>query len=265
MIIFDAYSIETKDFLYSLGEIKTGVNTGINSSCNAIKAMIKQCALHPENSQAANLAIMNLESSIEKYLQTKYALQRVCNAGEVPSSKEVIRRCQAGEDWEGQFRGKRFVPSRAIPSSTATPEEDFTLAEEHLDEDSLLERVRRFVISGAILIATAFGVAGLATAAGTAAVVANNQAKKVLKRVQGHRAEDIQNSIINDKFVLGLIQDTGSDLDGVRETTTLTTHTQTNLNQAIALENKFSHLVSRSGIIEFSDPYKKYSCKQSKR
>ena len=46
----------------------------------------------------------------------------------------------------------------------------------------------------------------------------------------------------------------GSDLDGVRETTTLATHAQTNLNKAIALENKFSHLVSRSGTIEFSDP-----------
>ena len=144
--------------------------------------MKKQCALHPENCQAANLAIMNLESSIEKYLQTKYALQRVCNAGEVPSSKEVIRRCQAGEDWEEQIRGKRYIPSRRIPSSTTTPEDDFTQSEELLDQDSIVERIRRFVISGAILVATAFGVAGLATAAGTAAVVANNQAKKVFKK-----------------------------------------------------------------------------------
>jgi hypothetical protein len=34
----------------------------------------------------------------------------------------------------------------------------------------------------------------------------------------------------------------------------LSTHAQTNLNQAIALEDKFSHLTSRTGIIEFSDP-----------
>ena len=216
--------------------------------------MNKQCRLHPENCQAADLAVLNLESSIEKYLQTKYALQRVCDAGEVPSSKEVIRRCQAGESWEGQFRGKRYIPSRAVPSGTATPEEDFTLSEERLDSDSMLERFRRFVISGAILIATAFGVVGLATAAGTAAVISKNQVQKVLRKVQGNRAEDIQNSIVNDKFVLGLIQDTGSDLDGLRETTTLSTHAQTNLNQAITLEDKFSHLISRSGIIEFSDP-----------
>ena len=92
------------------------------------------------------------------------------------------------------------------------------------------------------------------TAAGTAAVIARNQAEKVLRKVQDNRAKDIQNGITNDKFILGLIQDTGSDLDGLRETTTLSTHAQTNLNQAIALEDKFSHLTSRSGIIEFSDP-----------
>ena len=254
MILFDASSMGTKDFLFDLGEVNNGIHTGINSSCIAIQAMKKQCALHPENCQAANLAIMNLESAIEKYLQTKNALQRVCSAGEISSSKEIIRRCQAGENWEEPRRGKRYIPSRSIPSSTAVPEEDFPRSEEFLDDDSLVERIKRFVISGAILLATAFGVASLATAAGTAAVVANNQANKVFKKVQGNRAEDIKNSIINDKFVLGLIQDTGSDLDGVREITTLSTHAQTNLNQAIDMENKFSHLVSRSGTIEFSDP-----------
>ena len=216
MILFDVSSFDTKDFIFDLGEVNHGTQTGLNSSCDAIISMNKQCSLHPENCQAAELAIMNLESSIEKYIQTKYALNRVCDAGRIPSSREVIQRCQAGENWESQSRGKRYIPSRAIPSSTATPEEDFTSSEEHLDPDSIVERFRRFVISTAILIATAFGVAGLATAAGTAAVISKHQAQKVLKKVQGNRAEDIKNSIVNDKFVLGLIQDTGSDLDGVR-------------------------------------------------
>lgn len=64
MIIFDATAIDTKDFLFDLGEINQGIHTGINSLCNAIRAMNKQCALHPENCQAAGLAIINLESSI---------------------------------------------------------------------------------------------------------------------------------------------------------------------------------------------------------
>ena len=97
-------------------------------------------------------------------------------------------------------------------------------------------------------------MAGLATAAGTAHAIASNQANKVLKSVHEHRIEDITNSITNDKYNLRLIKDMGSDLDGVRETTTLATHAQTNLNQAISLNNEFAHLVSRSGTVEFSDP-----------
>ena len=254
MILFDVTSFNTRDFLFDLGEVNRGIQTGINSSCAATSAMNKQCAIHPENCQAANLAILNLESSIEKYMQTDYALRRVCDAGESHSSKEIIRRCQAGESWETQSRGKRFIHPRAVPSSTATPEEDFTSSEERLDPDDMVERFRRFVISTAILIATAFGVATLVTAAGTAAIVSENQAQKVLRKVQNNRAVDIKNSIVNDKFVLGLIQDSGADLDGLRETTTLSTHAQTELNQAISLEDKFSHLVSRSGTVEFSDP-----------
>ena len=125
MILFDVTSFDTRDFLFDLGEVNQRIHSGINSSCAAINAMNKQCSLHPENCLAADLAIINLESSVEKYLQTQYALQRVCDAGEVPSSKEIIRRCHARDNWEEQFRGKRYIPSRSIPSGTITPEEDF--------------------------------------------------------------------------------------------------------------------------------------------
>ena len=141
MILFDVTSFDTKDFLFDLGEVNQRIHSGLNSSCAAIDAMNKQCSLHPENCHAADLAIINLESSIEKYLQTEYALQRVCDAGDVPSSSEIIRRCHAGESWENQYRGKRYIPSRSVPSSTITAEEDYTHSKENLDSDSILETV----------------------------------------------------------------------------------------------------------------------------
>ena len=100
MILFDVSSFDTRDFLFDLGEVNQRIHSGLNSSCAAINAMDKQCSLHPENCQAADLANLNLESSVEKFLQTQYALQRVCDAGEVPSSKDIIRKCHAGENWE---------------------------------------------------------------------------------------------------------------------------------------------------------------------
>ena len=66
MILFDVTSFDTRDFLFDLGEVNQGIQTGINSSCAAVISMNKQCSLHPENCQAADLAVMNLESSIEK-------------------------------------------------------------------------------------------------------------------------------------------------------------------------------------------------------
>ena len=83
------------------------------------------------------------------------------------------------------------LKKEAVPNSTVTQEDDFTSTAAMLEQDTILERFRRFVISGSLLIATAFGVAGLATAAGTAHAVASNQAHKVLKTVHDHRVEDI--------------------------------------------------------------------------
>ena len=71
-------------------------------------------------------------------------------------------------------------------------------------------------MSGSVLIATAFGVAGLATTVGTAHAIAFNKAHKVLKEEQSHRVEDIKNSITNDNFNLGLIKEVGTDIDGNR-------------------------------------------------
>ena len=316
MIIFQASSIETKNFVYHLGEIKNGIYTGLGSSCSAIHTMNKQCTLRPENCQAAKLSLINLESAMVKDLQTHYSLQRICEADEVPSSKEAIQRCHAGISWApgryatedytinkthsdimnitaptGEEKGttedprqlppminlfnnlvsfiRNFIFSSSKPwffqgtvgikqdtvqNSTVTQEEDFTPTAAMLEQDTFLDRVRRFVVSRSVLIATAFGVAGLATAAGTAHAIASNQAHKVLKEEQAHRVEYIKNSITNDKFNLRLIKGVGSDIDGVRQATTLATHAQTNLNQAISLNNEFSHLVSRSGTLKFSEP-----------
>ena len=49
MIIFDTTSIDTRVFLFDLGEVNHGIDIGINIAINAMK---KQCALHPENCQA---------------------------------------------------------------------------------------------------------------------------------------------------------------------------------------------------------------------
>lgn len=70
-------------------------------------------------------------------------------------------------------------------------------------------------MSTPIIIATAFGVVGLAASAGTAHAIASNQATKVFKAEQAHRMEDIQNGITNNKINIGLLGEMGDDVNGV--------------------------------------------------
>ena len=43
MILFDVTSFDTKDFVFDLSEVNQGIQTGLNSSCDAIISMNKQC------------------------------------------------------------------------------------------------------------------------------------------------------------------------------------------------------------------------------
>ena len=62
------------------------------------------------------------------------------------------------------------------------------------------------------------------------------------------------NNLLNDEINLGLIGEMATDMDGVRLAVTLSSHALTNLNQAIQLNNEFTHLILREGTVEFTDP-----------
>ena len=61
---------------------------------------------HPGHGQAVHPPSGKLPGCKVDYLQS----------GELnsPSSREIIRRCHAGENWESLSRGKRYLPSMAF-------------------------------------------------------------------------------------------------------------------------------------------------------
>ena len=120
-------------------------------------------------------------------------------------------------------------------------------------QEMLLNRTKKLVITAPILIATALGTAAIATAAGTAHVIATNESTKVLTTEKAHRVEDINNGVFNNKINLGLIGEVANDIDSVRKTAAHSSHAFTNLNQAIQLNNEFNYLVSMITIIPLSD------------
>ena len=95
------------------------------------------------------------------------------------------------------IKGTIGIQQEVYPDTAATQEKNVTTAAAETQQEVLLDRIKRLLISGPIHIATALGVSAIAIAAGTAHVIASNQATKVLKTEQAHRIEDINNSVFN--------------------------------------------------------------------
>ena len=151
-------------------------------------------------------------------------------------------------------RGRRYIlPILAGPISMA-PGVLNAMAVAVAQQEMVLNRTKRIVISGPILIATAIGTAAIAIAAGTAHVIATNEANKVLTEEKAHRIEDINNGVFNNKISLEPIGEVAKDMDSIGQTAAHSSHAFTSLNLAIQLNNKFNHLVSRKGTLEISDP-----------
>ena len=45
------------------------------------------------------LSVENFEKAVEKSFDTLYLLQRICDMGNLPHSKQVIEQCRAGKSW----------------------------------------------------------------------------------------------------------------------------------------------------------------------
>ena len=123
-----------------------------------------------------------------------------------------------------------------------------------VEQEMALNRTKRLVISGTILLSTAFGVLATATAAGTAHIITTNEANKVIEEEKAHREEDIENSIYNNKVNLSLIGQAANDIDNVRLTAAHTSNAHTEYLNAAEFKNKFNHWVSREDTLQFSDP-----------
>ena len=90
LIIYQAYSMKSKNFIFRLHEIKEDVITGLGSSCSAIPTMTEQCLTHPASYQSSEISKINYENAMIKDFQTMYSLQRVCSQ-QITSTKKGIK------------------------------------------------------------------------------------------------------------------------------------------------------------------------------
>ena len=132
--------------------------------------------------------------------------------------------------------------------------EGFTTDYLRQEKGTALVRTERFVISGPILIGTAIGAASIAIAGVTAHYVAKQETNRILEEEQAHRIEDVDNGIHNNWVNLNISVEIAKDIDNIRYTSPMSTHTINTVSHADQTNNEINHLFSRATTLEFSDP-----------
>ena len=90
--------METKTWAYNMGEFEEEAYNIIDDACYYISISEDQCTEHPTSCQGTHLSSENFKKSVTKAFQTIYALQRMCDIGDQPSSEEAINQCRKGEE-----------------------------------------------------------------------------------------------------------------------------------------------------------------------
>lgn len=133
-------------------------------------------------------------------MNTLFTVSRICELPNYSSSTEAINRCHDGKSWSiKEVATKKF-------SFLSNMFESFTT--------EFLLRTPRFVISGAVIIATAIGAASVAAPVLTAGLIAKNEGNHIAAEQRQLRAIDTKNNIYND-FVNYNIS-LAKDIDNIR-------------------------------------------------
>ena len=117
-----------------------------------------------------------------------------------------------------------------------------------------LSRSKRLVISGPLIFATIMGILATATSAATAHVVAVNEANKVMTAEALHRENDIENGIANNFINLEKTNNLSISVDRLRHVTTHSSNAVTHVMDALDLNNRINHWMSKDKTIQYSDP-----------
>ena len=117
-----------------------------------------------------------------------------------------------------------------------------------------LIRERRFVVSGSIVIAAAIGAASIAGAGTTAYFVAKSETARITEEKNALRAIDVDNGIHNNFVNHNVSLAIAKDLDNIRYTSALSAHNSNELQHAIQMNDRVTHMFSKDTVLSFSDP-----------
>ena len=98
------------------------------------------------------------------------------------------------------------------------------------------------------------GILATATSAATAHVIAVNEANKVMTAEALHRENDIENGIANNFINLEKTNNLSISVDRLRLVSTHSSNAVTHVMDALDLNNRINHWMTKDKTIQYSDP-----------
>ena len=256
--VYPLLEMETRTWAYQIKEVEEAAYSIVDDACAYVAVADKQCKTHPTSCRTTMLNLKNFEKAISKALDVVLLLQRLCDVGELPSSKQAMELCRSGEDWRlDEFATKNYK-FQADTLGTFSPK--FGRVEETLDRarrgtDTVISRHPRLAISVPILIGLAVGAGVLGTAGITAKIVAEEESTRVVDEVRAGRRVDIANSLKNNFVNHNYTKLLAVELDVIRMTEAISTHATVLLHDAEDLKQDLAELASRKEKLKYSSSF----------
>merc|ERR1739842_56154 len=106
--VYPLLEMETRTWAYQIKEVEEAAYSIIDDTCFYLAMADGQCADHPSSCRTTMLSLENFKKAVSKAFDVVFLLQRLCDVGSQPSSKQAIEKCRRGENWRiGDYANKK--------------------------------------------------------------------------------------------------------------------------------------------------------------
>merc|ERR1739841_230499 len=106
--VYPLLELESRTWAYQIKEVEDAAYDIIDDSCFYLAMANKQCEANPSSCRSTMLSVENFKKAVTKSFEVIFVLQRLCDVGNQPQSKQAIEQCRLGKSWRMKdFTGKK--------------------------------------------------------------------------------------------------------------------------------------------------------------
>ena len=97
--VYPLLELESRTWAYQIKEVEDAAYSIIDDVCFYLAMADKQCETHPSSYRTTMLSMENFNKAVTKSFDVIFLLQRLCDVGNQPQSKQAIEQCRNGKSW----------------------------------------------------------------------------------------------------------------------------------------------------------------------